>query len=530
VILVVLCLAAVTLSAAELDEPHRCGFLNLAERAAIRRSAPGILRLEERPTLPFYVDSPSGRFRVHYALEGTDAVPVADGNGDGVPNYVDSALFALESAWSSFITEQGYAPPPADGMAGGSSAIDVYLLDLSKAGASGLGMYGQSVPDSSFKVGPVDRCTSWMEIDNDFDSTDRNALGKPVFSTYGTSALRVTITHEFHHVIQIGCYALAYEQLSFYELTSTWMEMRVAPDVRDYEQYLRSLLNAPDRYPFSSPRSQYGYSWAWWGEYLASNHGDSVVLNSWERIGTGVRPFAAHADAVASTGTTIDVAMCDAIEWLYYTGDRAKTTAYLPYATELPPMHLEYEGFVDEPGLTLTTSLLPLEGRCYQFLIPTAQTGGSVSVQFATVNMDVQSYVNATEQRRVCTVRVSSTQQPNWTAVPGTTWSWTVDGACVHTFESSAAVLSERAYPQPFDRATMSTLYLPMPPTLLGVTATVTTYRSDMVAVRQDQVVAVLDGQRVSLPWEQAQALDRGVYLIMVEADGHSELMKVMVK
>ena len=242
---------------------NRCGFSDRSSAGLRGKIAEGVQQL--RPSLPSFVDAPSGRFRVHYTTEGTDAVPASDINMDGVPDYVEECVSALELAWRVEVDTLGYLPPPADGGKGGNDAIDVYLRDLSKAGPGGSSYYGLTSLDTRLQAAPAETYTTWIDVDNDFAESDRDARGNASFATFGIDALRVTCAHEFHHVIQCGRYGIAGSNRSLYELTSTWMEIRTWPDVRDWAAYTSRLLLTPEQWPLSDESANTGYVWGWFG-------------------------------------------------------------------------------------------------------------------------------------------------------------------------------------------------------------------------------------------------------------------------
>jgi hypothetical protein len=63
---------------------------------------------------PFVWETPDGRFRFHYALEGPNAVPAEDADGNGVPDYVDTAVTFLNLVWRVLVDTLGFPPPPPD--------------------------------------------------------------------------------------------------------------------------------------------------------------------------------------------------------------------------------------------------------------------------------------------------------------------------------------------------------------------------------------------------------------------------------
>lgn len=71
-----------------------------------------------------------------------------------------------------------------------------------------------------------------MVLDNDYKG----------YPTSGYNGLRVTIAHEFHHVVQLAGYRSDLSQRNFYEATSVWMERIVEPTILDYINYVKNFL------------------------------------------------------------------------------------------------------------------------------------------------------------------------------------------------------------------------------------------------------------------------------------------------
>ena len=188
-----------------------------------------LARVSQRPSRANTLVTASGRFRLHYDVEGRHGVDPADGDGNGIPDYIDETVATLDSSWRLAVVELGYRAPLEDGGVGGESEYDVYLTDL-----SGSGVYGYAFPELSGNTTPV-----YFEIDNDF--TD------PVYlQTRGLDALHVTVAHEFFHGVQFAYYA-GRNGLWWQEASATWMEEVAYPEVDDYLQYVPSVLRRPER-------------------------------------------------------------------------------------------------------------------------------------------------------------------------------------------------------------------------------------------------------------------------------------------
>ena len=312
-------------------EPHYCGTpLAVAAMEALETADPFagrlLTRALQRPSLAHQVVSPSGRFRVHYDTEGTDAVGPADADGNGRPDYVDLVMTLADSAWHVQVEVLGYREPPADGGFGGGDEIDIYLTDVGRSRR-----YGLTYPMSDGDSGP-----SYLEIDNDFEN--------PVFGTAdgvcrgysgsrGPDALRVTLAHEFFHVVQFGYYQ-GYDGAWWQEASATWMEDVIHPGVNDYLQYVCIFLESPKRaLDGGDPRVDlHAYGSSIFAFFLDQRYGRETVRFTWEehrrRRAVTLDNFdRALRDFHGQTGLSgpeagLDRAFSDFAVWSWFVGGR----------------------------------------------------------------------------------------------------------------------------------------------------------------------------------------------------------------
>ncbi len=289
----------------------------------LRRNAPEaagkILREAlQRPRLAFSVLSPSGHFRLHYDLEGREAVDPTDDDGNGTPDYVDRAAAIADSAWELEIVQLGYRPPPVDVGAGGGDEIDIYIIDLGRSQN-----YGITYPTTSGATGP-----SFFEIDNDF----ANPIYGSTFACPGNSgtreidALRVTIAHEFFHVIQFGYYQ-GVDGRWWQEASATWMEDVAYPALDDYLQYVCTFLLVPQRSLDSgipSAGDLHAYGASVFAHFLHQRYERDVVRWIWEengrRLSNSLENF--HRALLNVDDDGLDAAYADMGVWSYFTGVR----------------------------------------------------------------------------------------------------------------------------------------------------------------------------------------------------------------
>ena len=198
----------------------------LLARPTIGQGAPGELEYEVSEATPLCSD----HFCVHYVRTTADRPPLHDGNGDGVPDYVETMDAVFEHVYAVENGDLGWIPPKPDGSrgcAGGGGGLrgktDVYIKEVGDQG-----IYGYSAPDPGQSG---NRQFAYLVMDNDYNAAQ--------FPQYGGNALppmEVTAAHEYNHVLQFN-YDIN-EDTWMFESTATWMEDRVYTDVNDYLQYI----------------------------------------------------------------------------------------------------------------------------------------------------------------------------------------------------------------------------------------------------------------------------------------------------
>ncbi len=313
-------------------EPHYCGTpLAVAAVEALQSADPFAGRLLARalvrPSLAHEVVTPSGRFRLHFDTEGPDAVAPADADANGRPDYVDLVGTLADSAWLVQVEDLGYREPPPDEGQGGGDEIDIYLTDVGRSMR-----YGLTYPMSSGATGP-----SYLEIDNDFENAvfGNASVCRGYSGTRGLEALRVTLAHEFFHVVQFGYYQGG-DGSWWQEATATWMEDVVHPGVNDYLQYVCVFLQSPGRaLDGGDPRVDFHpYGASIFALFLDQRYGREVVRRTWEEHGRrrsasldnfdrALRDF--HGEAgISGPEAGLESAFSDFALWSWFVGDRSR--------------------------------------------------------------------------------------------------------------------------------------------------------------------------------------------------------------
>jgi hypothetical protein len=368
-------------------EPIKCGFGAFAQAFRNRANLSIQLQTELSKILQRVERQKSitlGTFTVHYDTAGTSAAALLDSAYQPIPGsanvYADSVAAIANQVYQFETQVLGYKPPPTDGSQGGGPEYDIYIEDLSSE-------YGETIPETALDTKQDGgRFSTYMRVDNDF-SFVRPAANK------GLPALRVTLAHEFHHAIQLGCYGFWGGDIFFYEITSTWMEDVVFPGVNDYLNYVRGA-SGHFRNPDVSLSSNdfIMYSRAIWGHFIAAKFGRDAMRSAWDNIAS-VRPLEAMDRALQASPyqTTFRIEFSDWVLWNYYTGSRADTAKYYPKGALYPEIAQVPAQFVP-PSEMLTGDVQPLSARYHQVYTP----ADTVTLIQCNTNRDVAEQQSGT--------------------------------------------------------------------------------------------------------------------------------------
>ena len=315
-------------------------------------------------------------YRVHYDTTGSNAAALLDAQGQRIPGtataFAESTAAALQATEAVEIGELGYPLPVQDGIEGGGPEPDIYIMELGNA-------YGMTNADNEIPAGG--RSSSYITIDNDF------VFVRPV-ANRGIPGLKVTIAHEFHHLIQIGNYGLWPDDVYYYEITSTWLEDVVYTDVNDYYNYLRSdysQLKSPN-IAFTSSQ-MIAYSRAIWGHFIAKAYGSAMIRRSWEYI-RDRRPLAAIDAALREGGSSFANALTEWARWNYYTGSRSDSVNFYPEGRNYPEVVQAPRDFV-APLTSISASVDPTGTRYHQ-VMASLSGGETDTLTVAVVNCDLE--------------------------------------------------------------------------------------------------------------------------------------------
>ncbi len=226
--------------------------------------------------------SPGGGFLVHFTRAGFDAVPAADVDTNGTPDFVEQAASVYDNVLAFYHDMHGFRAPPSDlratGGNGGDGRFDVYLVNFD--GHSD-GAFRQ---DDGCNPSMV-TCSGYMLQDNDFAE-----FGYP--STL--IANRILASHEFFHAIQAG-YDLRRDTI-IGESTAVWGTRQYARAVdpalvSDFEGFVPGFMATPERSldaVQTGPVDSFAYGAGLFHEFLSERHSldFAFVEHLWTACGT----------------------------------------------------------------------------------------------------------------------------------------------------------------------------------------------------------------------------------------------------
>lgn len=333
-----------------------------------------------------------GHFHIYYDSTGPAApamISIDSTSGACTPipgtadQYVDSVGAWFNHAWSYEIDTLGYLAPPVD-------ADGYYRINIVNFTSMGnFGTYGETVHGlTPLNPGPPPTYATYIEIDNTFCDV--------YYPTRGMPALRVTAAHEFHHAIQLGRYGEWTSDLYFYEITSTWMETVVHPEVRDYFQYIE-IPQAPPNPPipqgqfatpdvaFTSSGGLIQYSRAIWGKFIEKRFSRDVMRHAWEYMRqTPSIPSMDHA--LVDAASSFRQAFLEWTLWNFHTDTLSDPVKYYREGRDYPPMATRPAVEYSHAARSFTDSIQAISSVYHPIcLLPTPQDNCNASPKMLAI-------------------------------------------------------------------------------------------------------------------------------------------------
>lgn len=237
-----------------------------------------------QPVLSDSYPSPGGHFTIHYNTVGIDAPPLADGNSNGIPDWVETVAATFEDVYQIETATLGYPPAPTLFAA----PYDIYLQD--RAAAKEFGHTDADPPPVPGATPNSNSVPSFIVIDNDF--------ANDIYAPYtGLPGLQLTAAHEYHHAIQYGYNY--YFDIWYAEATSAWIEDEVYDSINQLYDYTANYLQNSSLSLDTPVSTSTGGGYGRWifNRYLAEQYGGDVIRNLWQYLGT-----------LGSTGSDIPMA------------------------------------------------------------------------------------------------------------------------------------------------------------------------------------------------------------------------------
>lgn len=484
-----------------------------------------------RPTFPYNAVSPSGQFRVHYQMTGTNAVSPVDIDPDnGIPDYVDAVMESFDYSHNIETSYLGLNSPPTDNGEGGGNEFDIYIKNFSR-------IYGQTIFEASLPADET-RYVSYIEIDNNYYG----------FPTSGRDGLRVTSAHEYFHAIQMG-YRFTpdgpkfwEDEVFFYEISSTWMEDMVYDDINDYYYYLDNFFYSINK-PFDTYDGSYEYGNCLWNHMLSKKYGAEIIVEIWEEI-VDYPVLEAIDRTLMKHGSSFQNELIDYSIWNYFTGSRADTINYYEEGHYYDEVQVEVDqNFVSD--FTLKSQSAQLAYSYYRFYDPETNMTTVLIPLNLEDNIGVQSDLTLDISRITSNLFTSITSNFKVRFVVDSRYDWY--GHAITFFDDSQYTLSnfEAVQPDMIDMDGMVLSYGPNPlrPGIDDVfnvsymiedieDVTIAIFMEDGSLVKKFELKSVASGIN-SFSWKTSELGEfpggSGIYFLLIQTDQDKELIKFAV-
>ena len=279
----------------------------------------------------------------------------------GITLSADAVLAVAEEVDRFETGALGWAKPPSDG----DAQVDIYLDDVGDDG-----IFGYAQTDG----GTSQSQSSFLVIDDDFANPEFGGIP-------AAESLRVTLAHEYGHVLQYGYDVLA--DGWHLESSATWLEQRVYPEIEDWLRYVGdtttgsgwgSLTELPltaFAHADDQPRNAKPYGTVVFNHFLAGRYGDALQRRTWELSDGLNAPSTSAYDAairgVSGPGISSDFATFSAAaaEW------QAAGSGF-PLPGRLP--EVERRGTLSSDGAPVAPEMDHLTFAFYDVAVPDATT------------------------------------------------------------------------------------------------------------------------------------------------------------
>jgi hypothetical protein len=451
--------------------PDRCG-LALAVEARERIARGGGLSVELAALLApqamqTSILSPSGRFRIHFDTTGVNAAALLEGDTARIPGtarqYAQSVAGFCDESETFYAAQFGYDMPPLEP---GADAWNIYLREFYG------NEYGITKPTTAIPGGNRTFYT-YIEMDNDF-------LGYP---TKGLAGARVTVAHEFHHMVQLGAYGLWSQDLYMHEMTSTYYEDVVYPDINDYIQYLKPFFGKTSASLFTWP----GYECVLWPKMLHEKFGPLLWRDVWATMRQGNDPLNATDHVLTAQQDDIQTEFCDWQRWNYTTNYRTGLDGAQSYPDGVLYPVVKPAAVTPLIGgaVTFSSALPPLASHYFRAV------DGLDTLALVVANVDKTAAVLKSQMALSFQLEVRRGETPEGFVSAGDGWSYRFTSAsssvmCSRAFTPSVVVDNGiGAFPNPYRPQQDGLLRIGLSQDITTGTATLAIFTSSMSLVRK---------------------------------------------
>lgn len=263
--------------------------------------------------------SVGGDFLIHFTRIGPNAVPSADADASGIPDFVEDVASVYDQVAMVYEVDLGFRPPESDEALsqdnGGDARFDVYLVDF---GGAGDGLFR---PDGCRSDKPS-ICAGYMTQENDY-----KGYGYPSTAV----ANRILGSHEFFHAVQ-AAYDDAQDSV-VREGTAVWATERFDPTLKDFEAFTGGFMQNVDRTlnePLPGPVDPFSYGSCLFFQYMSERFGDAILPALWDRVEDGANGVAdpdwfTELDPLlkSKAGSSFAEAFTEFATWNLFTGSLA---------------------------------------------------------------------------------------------------------------------------------------------------------------------------------------------------------------
>lgn len=434
--------------------------------------------INRRPPLAEFSElSPSGRFKIHYDTTGSNAVSATDANNNDLPDYIDSVMFFMDSAYSFEVNRLGFPAPPFDAV--DNTSYDVYIVQLGKGtynfyGENLAGTYGVTFPEDNIATNCGFKSTAFMFLDNDYSERDTLVPGSRnrTYRDTGIVALKITAFHEFHHVVQLGIRSNVSRW--FMEMTSVWIEQYSFPNILNFQQYVRPVFRNTQEFCLTCPRNVDGsYGHGIFLEMIAKSKSPNIIRDAWIRIGSCSEPLQSLDTVLLQASSSLKETWCSAMDWAYYTGHRAQQNRYFDSASTYPIIEPDNNSIDNQkytsPSFSRTISLYPFQFKLLRVLLPRDLSSTNDTVDFLVTNTNIEAFNPGGSPSQDFTITIANEPFQGSKQIGSLAYHYTMimgNDVCVREYNINGFTTTTPSgvFPEPFKPSRGDqTLYLPVP-------------------------------------------------------------------